>query len=646
MLKLANFPASILDHIIGNRDTSWVIIKLWLSGDRLLNEKLSQGLTYVHLTHRYFGSLKFPRLLFNLRGLRYLAIHSNTNLTEKLDEWPLIMSSLSQSLETLKLELPDALRCLTNYALNASGQAEPVTSNYARGSCKYIDMDRIFPRLHTLSLWHDSTTPRSPLYFAALPSNLTCLNALIQLDYTMPGVSYMSALPRTLLRLEGSLEIEDDPNDDWSSAPPHLEKIPDFAYSDSFDYSWLPKTLRYGQLSFTTIIPFNLSAARSIPSKFPQLSIRSIDDDIYSNSLSTWMQHLPAALKQLRLKLLFEYMISLPFLPRTLVTLSFDGDQSDLRTIIPNASAASNFWPPSLETLKWRPFHHRDIDLLPQSITELAIVLVEDTDDDDDTLVAQIDASLLPPLLKILDIKYCSLIAFSGKFPSNLQDVAVPSSLVENLPDSVTLLNLCRTDELYHPDPSFEITMQRFPTNLTSLILPSWTYDRFNLIPRALRSLEIRHLVGITKSLLIADGRMFESLPVSLTDLKVSGTAPNLPTQRLGHLVQLKRLHLSLTDSLSSSILRELPSSLEDLCLPILKVEDEDAPFIPCRLRSLQLFNYRYDKAAITPALVRYWPLRALGQLVARRLSSELTELLHLRLADPLLSSYSQATRA
>ena len=165
MVKLANFPASILDHIIGNRDSSWVIFKVWVCGDRLLNEKLSQGLTYVHLTHRHLAPATFPRLLFKLRFLRYLAIQSNTELNQKLADWPLIMSSLSQSLETLQLEVPDALRCLTNYALNSSGQAEPGTSNYARGSCKYIDMDRIFSRLHTLSLWHlrDSHTRMAPL---------------------------------------------------------------------------------------------------------------------------------------------------------------------------------------------------------------------------------------------------------------------------------------------------------------------------------------------------------------------------------------------------------------------------------------------------------------------------------------------------
>ena len=153
MEKLSNFPVSILDHIIGNRSSSWLIFKIWLCGDPILNEKLAQGLTYVRLEANGEIYPKFPRLLSKLRGLRYLSIRASKRLKEKPSDWPMIMSSLTGSLETLKLCFPGSLLSLTNFGPDSpTCPSVPIYTDYERGSCEFIDMGSIFPRLHTLTL--------------------------------------------------------------------------------------------------------------------------------------------------------------------------------------------------------------------------------------------------------------------------------------------------------------------------------------------------------------------------------------------------------------------------------------------------------------------------------------------------------------
>ena len=644
MLNLANFPASILDHIIGNRDSSWVIFKLWICGDRLLNEKLSQGLTYVHLTHRYRQSATFPRLLSKLRNLRYLAIISKIELAEKLEAWPLIMPSLSQSLETLELEVPSTLRCLTNYALNSEGTVEPITSHYARGPSRYIDMDRIFPRLHTLTLALGHFILEPIELFAALPSNLTSLKTHIYLNYAVRDANYMAALPRSLLKLKGSLSIQDHPGADWTFAPPNLERIPDFtiAADDLEDYAWLPRSLREGTFSFfEDIPPFSLAIVRSLPPMTHTLIV----EEVSIPSLD-WLQLVPIHLKRLALCYHRESLSSLSYLPKSLIDLSIQCNQPfDLRSIIPDASAALKFWPPFLQTLIWNAdLDPADLDLLPRSILSLYLTLKGDA-----TIhVAQkANAQMLPPHLTALTVFSSGSASFVGEFPSHLELLELKVSrlngtVIDLLPGSVTTALLSSSNLA-----DYEALPERFPTNLTTLSVRDWPADAFAFLPRILRSLEVYCLDLREDNLetLLRAGELFERLPVSLTSLKIvkhkiKWTEPSL---RLGHLVHLKTLHLPYLEFMSSSILRELPSTLADLHLPIPYVEDEHAPFIPYRLTRLQFAIHEYQSERITSNLVQYWPLRALDDLRKFRLAPHLLELLHQRLADPFLTIYSKS---
>ena len=49
MQTIADLPPFAIDQIIGHRDTSYVVIKLWLCGFRKLHSKLSEGLTFLEL---------------------------------------------------------------------------------------------------------------------------------------------------------------------------------------------------------------------------------------------------------------------------------------------------------------------------------------------------------------------------------------------------------------------------------------------------------------------------------------------------------------------------------------------------------------------------------------------------------------------
>lgn len=56
MQLVSDLPPYVLDQILGACDSSYVFIKLWLCGDRKLNDKLSMGLTLLDLKcHRIVG---------------------------------------------------------------------------------------------------------------------------------------------------------------------------------------------------------------------------------------------------------------------------------------------------------------------------------------------------------------------------------------------------------------------------------------------------------------------------------------------------------------------------------------------------------------------------------------------------------------
>ena len=636
METLSNFPASILDHIIGNRSSSWLIFKLWLCGDRILNEKLAHGLTYVRLVAKARLDSKFPRLLSKLRGLRYLSINARREIKEEPSDWPNIISSLTGSLETLKLSFLESHRCLMNFGpATPTCASKPIYTIYERGSCEFIDIGRIFPRLHTLTL--DKVRGQPLNFAAALPSTLTSLSGFSILTYITGEEKYMSTLPRSLLRWKGGLTIRGARNSsrtvdlplhhaDWRDAPPNLERIPRYFVSmlDDKDHSWLPRSLCEGQIPFVYDVTFSSDVARTLPPLTYGLDIRKIDKRI---NTTNWLSELPKALKSLNIQLPSAVLNSLAYLPRTLTKLQIvckEQDSFDLRSLVSNAKVAETFWPPSLDDLEWdSALPCDDFDLFPKSTRDLTVRLA-DLSSDTTTKRLIIDAKLFPPKLTSLSLMGGSSPSTTiiGQYPSGLRRIdtsllryGLDERTIESLPDSLTKLILGERTVLFDPIELYFLP-KSIPCNLASLQVFDWATDHFGLVPRTLKDLKVDNLIAPNEqSTIVAAGRMFEGLPVSLTSLQIdSSTCLEIPLQRVSHLVNLRLLHLNYTEEMSALALRELPPFLTDLSLPIDELADEDASFIPPGLTRLSLGDP--CSLIITPSIVQYWPLRATDDLI------------------------------
>lgn len=102
--ELAALPSELLDCILGNERSSFLILRLWKCGNKIMNAKLSESITYVSLSHADVSTSRYPRFLPQLRKLRHLALSSNVSLMlDCPQEWNLELAKLPASLEHLEL---------------------------------------------------------------------------------------------------------------------------------------------------------------------------------------------------------------------------------------------------------------------------------------------------------------------------------------------------------------------------------------------------------------------------------------------------------------------------------------------------------------------------------------------------------------
>lgn len=78
---LYNLPHTILDIILSDPSISFAVIKIWLTGDKSLQQRLEAGITSVELqTHDPSCGFFFPQVLTRLSSLRHLSVSSNFTL--------------------------------------------------------------------------------------------------------------------------------------------------------------------------------------------------------------------------------------------------------------------------------------------------------------------------------------------------------------------------------------------------------------------------------------------------------------------------------------------------------------------------------------------------------------------------------------
>lgn len=656
-MELNKFPLELLALIVSSRDLSFLVVNLWNCGNKILQSRLVRVVTDVHLEAYENSGSHFPLLLSQLTHMRYLCVKSPNLLVEDPTNWPPIVQSLTGTLETLCIETPQPFVAFTNFAHGAtSSDPARIQSQYPRGLSHFFDVGCLFPRLETLSLGFAFL---NSLDFPGLPSTLTRLHATFSMPYSQHQ-HFMSVLPRTLLRLEGTVCIHgsaasiNDISLDWLCSPPKLEHVGEiqiFGVVNLFDdLSWLPRSLT--DVKSLPEPPSGISAGwlRSLPPLIQSLSLKDVQLPSFEALQTNWIFELPRYLTSLnvegqasaltRLRTIGQ---ELSHLPRTLtryctsqgnftdwnaiqeaIDAHHDHQWSQNRQADAENDDGRSFWPPNLTAMELPresilpAFMH----LLPRTLHHLVIGIGSDSKKG--VLIEEHFLDYFPRLtsLKIL-----------------INTLASPTHLLRRLPPGLTRLELRDGFEsgnkvmesglkllvgteitdftlgLWRSNHRNVTTPLPLPSKLTRGDLYQWHVDWNSALPRSLTSLVIRTIEGLN-SPAIAKGEMFYRLPPHLTRLKIHNRMINkgdaaLPSQRLlSALPYLTKLSICCLGKFDSSMIRELPPSLRSLKMLFESIEAVDAPFIPPRLR-----NFKISVNRMVPfdwdMLAEYWPPRA-----------------------------------
>lgn len=650
MALISDFSSDIIDQIVSTRDTSYATIKLWLCGNKKLNAKLSNGISLIELRGHPFGSCRFPRIVLELRKLRHLSIFSVDSLVENQFEWPKIIRSLPNTLESLAIYSHEDVDCLMNFREEATSRdirhltpahrpqpglsksksamirrydpkwshSEPLLGTqivwtvYPRGESEFIELETLFPRLHTLTL---DTNPLSyePIYevssdlFVVLPTSLTRLDVPIHLEYDKSNTTVLARLPPNIIFVKESsspnriagvtpTEASDVIRRDLANAPTSLQS---FRHSSDLELEssecWLPKSLLEVKWSDRDL-HLSPSVARTMPPNVHTLSIRHINTESYENTHTNWVADIPRSVAALT--------IENPF---TEQTADFD--------------AFIGFLPPNLTLLNLDgPWIEPDVlPHLPQTLKTLVVSVSSSIEAQNEDDISWLSPSVLPPSITDLTLKWTEKVSFEFTF-GELQ-LAHCSLLLENdesddpftlmlrptdvysFPSSLTVLRLIHLgiepfEEGEHP-PTTELLPK-----LEHLVADAISFEMIKLLPKGLESLDVGTIIDCPPSL-------FQLLPPALKTLHISTEESedfDAFNQDFESLPSLNSF--STPQSLPSSILRKLPRTLKHLRIDISEWDENDFPFIPPHLMTWRTVTV----TELTPLVVKHMPLRVLAQ--------------------------------
>lgn len=645
---LSSLPSEILGHILSDSATNFVVVRLWKCGNRLLCSKLSSGVRRVRLTAQFPIYNKFPLFFGELRILTHLTLKYHRSVMKHSPDWMTFMHSLPSSLESLSIRSMDVDEALLNFAPEWTAENRLcIETEYARGSSNLIDMETLFPRLHTLKLEPCAEVETDPSIdssdFAGLPSTLTCLHANFYLNYKADS-GVMHLLPRSLRELRGGpirgfgKSFFERLVADWANAPPQLEIFTGFyPRKDIHHLTWLPRSIT----EYDGLRPdWTLTSALSCPPLLQQHSIAGVDLQSFRSAGTNWIQALPSRLTDLSVWFDPKAVLHLQDLPTTLIKLRLNAHGvvwHHIGGLSDDAAQSSKSWPPRLESLDIFEMPHTHFNHLPTTLTNLKVSFCKHVASGIWKPELEVDASLFPPHITSLScqIPYGAeegrALSLYGPLPAKLRTLKlmaterrrapVTRSSFASFPQTLTSLHYGSLAGASEDSASAD-----FPLDLKTLETEEFNCEWFGTLPRSLTAFKTSHFN--VSDTLKADGRIFEGLPASLERLEVTGkdlTSNVLPSQRLASVAPLRLRELCLYNcgKFPSSFMRELPPTLEIVSVDFQELLEEDALFFPPKLANMNLGPMNWNN----PNILKHKPWKVLrGNEIAEELKRELSQ--------------------
>lgn len=615
MFLFSDLPPYVFGQILGHHDASYLVIRLWLCGDPRLNTKLSKGLTTLTIVSHFFCSSPIPRLISELHQLRHLLVSSEGKLAPIDTDIHSIIKTWPSSLESITL------------CFDHDFDGEP-----------WECLESTFPKLQSLIIGSEVCSDYiPPSFIPKLPTSLTLLKAPLLLHYANASDSYLSKLPRGLLKFEEfTLKFDEASIDvsgaafkiDLLNAPPGLEVFHPHYESHRFPYinefsslseSWLPRSLTEVDWCVSKAPYWCSEVACSMPVTTTSLRLLLIHVASYAENPSAWITELPSTLTRLEVAQREKGLELTPhahLLPPGLTELSLMAYGSNPEEVDfggwSTSSGRRNFWPTGLVVLALRRVWIEASSFvdLPRTLRKLEVWVNTPQRDED-----SISTKLLPPALTDLHLTTNANVWLEiEKIPlitCVLKRLMQPSNCIafpEPLPASLTHLDLA--GHLFNAyDPSL---MTPTLPNLKSLLVGAWRCDWLDRLPRTLEVFETDVLTDLLESELAANGLLFSGLPSSLKTLEVQSVQYDyppeyvLPPQRFDSVPSLQSLVLAIM--VESAFVRSLPRTLTELEFMPTELDEIDLPYLPPRLSSL-FTHFDADKL---PALVPFVPLASL----------------------------------
>ena len=656
-MNLSHFPHAIRDLIFNQFCPSYLIIELWKCGDLLLQSRLAHDVVEMHLSCDSILVSRYPRMISQLRSLRRLSLRSPHKLHGNPSTLQKELLMVAGTLESLKLVAPDCHAIFLNFQgsplenssknstyydkgaldspsdLSILSAGDSTSSAVSRGTCRYIDMETLFPRLKEWILSPEPLQgPVHPFRFEyneiarVLPPTLTSFGGSSPLLQAEKDAALWLNLPPSLERLDlhfifnGRLESA-------NKLPPHLtyiRKCTSIDYTSSTEKCGLPTSLTSpGKVKISQLLIHPLYL-RSLPKSLNTLQIEHplFNQEALGALNTNWCAELPRGLKHLRLRSAPLPLFSIGDLPRELESICILGHENISTAPLQFGSWHQNgpsSWPSTMRCLNIASHYvsTSHLHVLPPSLNKLVI-----------SLSAQqkkggvLDVSPLPTNLtdltiytnwngKKIEIPAQYLKQVTTLVVQNKQPIGFTEQMLGLLPPTMTTLHVV----LNNAERKKGSTMPpwRFPPALTELkvdcLSPSW----FASLPSSLTKLVIVRLQGLEAD---AESDIFATLPKQLLHLEASELSDR-SDERMLHatafstLKHLEYLSVPCVTTQSSSI-PNLSRQLRYLDLNFRSIDSKDSSCFPPNLTFLGIGDII---STMNVAQLDWWPIRAIMSL-------------------------------